>query len=98
LSHPAITLWEQRQARTKLQQQGREQVDELTLFRMIQQMREIVTTAKKATRKARRDTERRQYLKASASLSKVLPPETDIADPQAESTSPAKPFGQIEEW
>jgi putative transposase len=54
LSHPAVTLWEQRQALAKLRQQGREQVDESALFRMIGQMREIVTTAQKATRKARR--------------------------------------------
>ncbi len=51
LSHPAVTLWEQRQALAKLRQLGREQVDESALFRMIGQMREIVTTAQKATRK-----------------------------------------------
>ncbi|WP_205253171.1 Mu transposase C-terminal domain-containing protein, partial [Escherichia coli] len=33
LSHPAVTLWEQRQALAKLRQQGREQVDESALFR-----------------------------------------------------------------
>jgi putative transposase len=49
-----------------LRQQGREQVDESALFRMIGQMREIVTTAQKATRKARRDADRRQHLKATA--------------------------------
>jgi putative transposase len=37
---------------------------------MIGQMREIVTTAQKATRKARRDADRRQHLKATAVLSK----------------------------
>jgi putative transposase len=66
LSHPAVTLWEQRQALAKLRQLGREQVDESALFRMIGQMREIVTTAQKATRKARRDADRRQHLKTSA--------------------------------
>jgi hypothetical protein len=66
LSHPAVTLWEQRQALAKLRQQGREQVDESALFRMIGQMREIVTTAQKATRKARRDADRRQHLKTTA--------------------------------
>jgi putative transposase len=70
LSHPAVTLWEQRQALAKLRQQGREQVDESALFRMIGQMREIVSTAQKATRKARRDADRRQHLKATAVLSK----------------------------
>ncbi|WP_445227679.1 transposase [Enterobacter chengduensis] len=98
LSHPAVTLWEQRQALTKLRQQGREQVDESALFRMIGQMREIVTTAQKATRKARRDADRRQHLKASPPPDKPIPPKTDVADPQADNLPPAKPFDQIEEW
>ena len=98
LSHPAVTLWEQRQALAKLRQQGREQVDESALFRIIGQMREIVTTAQKATRKARRDADRRQHLKASAHLDKPVPPKTDIADPQADNLPPAKPFDEIEEW
>ena len=98
LSHPAVTLWEQRQALAKLRQQGREQVDESALFRMIGQMREIVTTAQKATRKARRDADRRQHLKATVSSDKPVPPQTDIADLQADDRPPAKPFDQIEEW
>jgi putative transposase len=98
LSHPAVTLWEQRQALAKLRQQGREQVDESALFRMIGQMREIVTTAQKATRKARRDADRRQHLKASAQPVKPAPPDADIADQQADNLPPAKPFDQIEEW
>ncbi|WP_121498514.1 Mu transposase C-terminal domain-containing protein [Pseudomonas aeruginosa] len=98
LSHPAVTLWEQRQALAKLRQQGREQVDESALFRMIGQMREIVTSAQKATRKARRDADRRQHLKTSARPDKPVPPDTDIADPQADNLPPAKPFDQIEEW
>ncbi len=98
LSHPAATLWEQRQALAKLRQQGREQVDESALFRMIGQMREIVTTAQKATRKARGDTDRRQHLKTSVPPNKPTLPATDVADPQADNPSPAKPFDQIEEW
>ena len=98
LSHPAVTLWEQRQALTKLRQLGREQVDESALFRMIGQMREIVTTAQKATRKARRDADRRQHLKTSEPPAKPIPPDVDMADPQADNLPPAKPFDQIEEW
>ncbi|EDV9406556.1 Mu transposase C-terminal domain-containing protein [Enterobacter hormaechei] len=98
LSHPAVTLWEQRQALAKLRQQGRDQVDEAALFRMIGQMREIVTTAQKATRKARRDADRRQHLKASAPLVRPAPPDANMADPQADNLPPAKPFDQIEEW
>lgn len=98
LSHPAVTLWEQRQALAKLRQLGREQVDESALFRMIGQMREIVTTAEKATRKARRDADRRQHLKTSEPPAKPIPPDVDMADPQADNLPPAKPFDQIEEW
>ncbi|EFE0815292.1 TPA: transposase [Citrobacter freundii] len=98
LSHPAVTLWEQRQALAKLRQLGREQVDESALFRMIGQMREIVTTAQKATRKARRDADRRQHLKTSEPPAKPIPPDVDMADPQADNQPPAKPFDQIEEW
>jgi len=99
LSHPAVTLWEQRQALEKLRQQGREQVDESALFRMIGQMREIVTTAQKATRKARRDADRRQHLKSTEQPVKATPPaDTDMADAQADNQPPAKPFDQIEEW
>jgi putative transposase len=82
-----------------LRQQGREQVDESALFRMIGQMREIVTTAQKATRKARRDADRRQHLKTTAPPVKTTPPpDADMADPQADNQPPAKPFDQIEEW
>lgn len=98
LSHPAVTLWEQRQALAKLRQLGREQVDESALFRMIGQVREIVTTAQKATRKARRDADRRQHLKTSEPPAKPIPPDVDMADPQADNLPPAKPFDQIEEW
>ncbi|EML8071915.1 transposase [Pseudomonas aeruginosa] len=98
LSHPAVTLWEQRQALAKLRQLGREQVDESALFRMIGQMREIVTTAQKATRKARRDADRRQHLKTSEPPAKPIPPDVDMADPQADNLPLAKPFDQIEEW
>ena len=98
LSHPAVTLWEQRQALAKLRQLGREQVDESALFRMIGQMRESVTTAQKATRKARRDADRRQHLKTSEPPAKPIPPDVDMADPQADNLPPAKPFDQIEEW
>ncbi|AWK15543.1 DDE-type integrase/transposase/recombinase (plasmid) [Candidatus Fukatsuia symbiotica] len=93
LSHPAVTLWEQRQALTKLRQLGREQVDESALFYMIRQMRDIVTTAQQNTRRTRRDAVRRQHLKELPAPSKPAPPESDVADSQK-----ALPFDQIEEW
>ena len=98
LSHPAITLWEQRQALARLRQLGREQVDEVTLFRMIRQMRDIVDTAQHTTRKARRDTERRQHLKTLSPSGRPAPPAIGIPDVKTEGQPPATPFDQIEEW
>ena len=98
LSHPAVTLWEQRQALARLRELGRDQVDESALFRMIEQMRDIVTTAQQTTRKARRDADRRRHLKASAPPGNPVPPDTDRADSPTGSQPPAKPFDQIEEW
>ena len=98
LSHPAITLWEQRQALASLRQLGREQVDEAALFSMIRQMRDIVDTAQHTTRKARRDQERRQHLKPQSPSGKLAPPVTDVPDAQTKGQPAAMPFGQIEEW
>lgn len=98
LSHPAVTLWEQRQALTKLRQKGRDQIDESALFSMIRQMREIVTTAERATRRARRDADRIRHLKPSGPPLKTVLPEADVTDPRADNQLPPKPFDQIEEW
>lgn len=98
LSHPAITLWEQRQALARLRQLGREQVDEAALFRMIRQMRDIVDTAQHTTRKTRRDTERRRHLKTRSPPGTPAPPVADIPDTQTDGQPPATPYDQIEEW
>ncbi|WP_342248725.1 Mu transposase C-terminal domain-containing protein [Sphingomonas sp. OTU376] len=98
LSHPAITLWEQREALTKLRQQGREQVDEAALFRMVGQMRDIVTTAQKATRKARRDADRRQHLQAYVPPETRTLPKSAAIDESQDNRPSAKPFDQVEEW
>lgn len=98
LAHPAITLWEQRQAMTQLRQLGREQVNEVTLFNMIRQMRDIVDTAQHATRKMRRDTQRRQHLTQRAPSHQLVPPNTDTDNSLPAVDSLFLPFDQIEEW
>lgn len=99
LSHPAVTVWEQRQALTRLRQQGRDQVDEQSVFAMIEQMRTITQTASKATRKSRRDQERRRHLKGPQSFDRVAPP----PDAGEDSDGPEHPiraaaFEDIEQW
>ncbi len=98
LSHPAITLWEQNQALAQLRQRGRDQVDESTLFSMIQQMLDITHTARKVTRKVRRDNERRQHIKEVTPFIGPEPPVEETAKINTSKTIPAVPFKQIEEW
>ena len=59
LAHPPVTLWEQQAAVARLREQGRTQVDETALFRMVEQLRTITDTAAATTRRARRDAQRR---------------------------------------
>ena len=97
LSHPAVTLWEQRHALARLRELGHAKMDEASLFRMIGQMRDIVATARKATRKMRRDADRRRHLKAQAPPLPLVPPNVDVSASSGE-LPPASPFDEIEEW
>ncbi|WP_430786997.1 Mu transposase C-terminal domain-containing protein [Actinoplanes sp. G11-F43] len=95
LAHPPVTLWEQQAAVARLREQGRAQVDETALFRMVEQMRTITDTAAATTRRARRDVQRRAAVpvaRTSAPNAVVPPPES------AGSVAVAEPFAVIEEW
>ena len=99
LARPSVTLWEHRQAVARLRQQGRDQVDEQALFTMIEQMRGIAATAQKATRKSRRDRERRRHLSlADRPSAPTPPPGPGNDDDPVQEPSPARPFDDIEDW
>jgi len=93
LSHPPVSVWEQRAAVARLRELGRSQVDEAALFRMVEQMRAITESAVKTTRKSRRDAERRPVPPAAGGGAPPVPP----ASSTSESVS-ATPFDVIEEW
>jgi putative transposase len=58
LSHPAISLFEYRLALKRLRDNGKQQVQEHSLFKAIDEIRNIVTTAASTTRAARRNRTR----------------------------------------
>jgi len=97
VSHPAVTLWEHRQALARLRQQGHDQVNEEALFRMIDQMREITTTAQRATRRSRRDLQRRRHLQASGPVKNPTAPPDEML-PATNETAAARPFDEVEQW
>ncbi|HVB45027.1 MAG TPA: Mu transposase C-terminal domain-containing protein [Streptosporangiaceae bacterium] len=92
LSRPTISAWEQAAAIARLRELGRADVDETTLFAMVEQMRAITDAASSTTRRARRDRERRAAVPARPQPETALPPEHDDAEAEA------SPFEVIEQW
>jgi putative transposase len=98
MSHPPVSVWEHRAAVERLRAQGRDQVDEDSLFRMVEQMRSITEAAAASTRKARRDAVRRAdgaaatRRKGSGGIAAPQVPPDDTAP------APAAPFDVIEQW
>lgn len=98
LSHPAVTLWEHRQAVSRLRERGRREVDEAALFAMIDQMREIVGSARTRTRRTRRDHERRRHLLAATNTANAALPPPDTVPADGGACVSVAPFDDIEEW
>jgi putative transposase len=92
-SRPPVSAWEQQAAVARLREAGRADVDEASLFAMVEQMRQIADTAAATTRTARRARERRAAVPARPEPATALPPgEQDGAG------ADARPFEVIEQW
>lgn len=91
MSHPPVSVWEQRAATTALRAAGREEIDEDALFRTIEKMRQVVTNAAALTKRARRAADRRTDRPSPARRDPV-PPSGPSGD------GPAVPYPVIEEW
>lgn len=59
-SLPSMSVWECRQAKDRLKKEGASSVNEHEIFRAITELREQVDKAKKKTKKARRQAQRRR--------------------------------------
>lgn len=98
MSNPAVSVWEHRQALARLRERGASEVDEASLFRMIEQMRTIAESAQKTTKRTRREIQRRTQTWTTTRPTPpvaeppVVPAETDAAVP------PVARFGEIEQW
>ena len=93
MSRPAITLWEHRCAVERIRQQGRQQVDEDHIFKMVTEMRLIAEQAVSAKKSARRSVARRAHLPPLGATRPISPPSLESA------ASPSiRPFDDIELW
>jgi putative transposase len=95
LSHPPISVWEHKAALARLRAEGRAQVDEDALFRMVEQMHAITDAAATTTRRARRDAARRAAVPPRPPAEPVCVPPDEAGD---EADEPAAPFDVIEQW
>ena len=91
MQHPAITLWEHRQAMARLKEQGRTTYDEHAIFRTITAMRGLAETARHQTQATRRMQARRARLPSAPAPHVAPPPAVDDA------SVPIQPF-EVEEW
>lgn len=94
ISRPPVTLWEQRRAVENLREQGREQVDEASIFRMIEEMREITEGAVKERKRVRRDMNRRAHLDRATDDDRLA---ASIAGEEVDDGKAVKPF-EVEGW
>jgi len=94
ISRPPVTLWEQRKAVENLRKQGREQVDEASIFGMIEEMREITEGAVKERKRVRRDMNRRAHLDRAKDDNRLAAP---IASEEVDDGRAVKPF-EVEDW
>lgn len=100
ISNPAVSVWEHRQALSRLRERETSQVDEAALFRMIEQMRHLSETASKTTKRVRREAARRQQTRDTQQINRASPiPAAPVVPASADPAEvPVQRFEQIEEW
>ncbi len=96
LRRPAISLWEHRLALKRLREEGRAQVDEEAIFEAIDAMRGIADRASAASKRARRQRERRPRPEVTIEA----PPRPKLAPPARVEPLPddQRVFSNVEEW
>ncbi len=94
LSRPSISLWEHRLALRRLREHNRMQIDEMSLFNAVAELRTIEKAAVSLTRSARRNQTRRMQPEPIGH-SAATPPDSVV---WANATQPLSPFAEIEAW
>ncbi|WDE03875.1 DDE-type integrase/transposase/recombinase [Thalassomonas viridans] len=98
-SHPAISIWELREARKRAEAQGREDINEAAIFDAFERMREIEEQAVTKTKAVRRSVQRR---KSNKSVEKPSTPAPDAVITKELNISVdeelIEPFDEMDEW
>jgi putative transposase len=94
MTHPAMSVWELREVRRQLKEEGHKAVNEDLIFRAYNRLRALQDEAVKETKKARRSAQRRRLHQ------QIEPPEvadaTDLNDFPVDNLDDIEPFDEIE--
>jgi len=94
-THPPISVWELREVRRKLKEEGRQSVNEDLIFDAYNRLRVLEAAAVHATKKARREAQRRR---GHSAVERPRPaPVTSLPDGQLARAEDIQPFDEIEE-
>jgi len=95
-AHPAISIWELREAKHRLQEAGAQAVDEEQLFAAYNRLKAIEEAAVRETKAARRKAQRQRLHAATA---RPLTPHADTASvpPEPDDADDIEPFDDLEE-
>jgi putative transposase len=94
-AHPPISVWELREVRRKLKDEGRQSVNEDLIFDAYNRLRVLEAEAVHATKKARREAQRRR---GHGLVERPRPaPVTSVPDHQLARAEDIQPFAEIEE-
>ena len=98
-SHPAISIWELREARKTVKADGRRHVDEQALFDAYERMREVERQAVEKSKAARRSKQRRTQHKATPKPQAQAQTQNIETEPQEQTLdSPViEPFDEMDE-
>ncbi|WP_245964738.1 Mu transposase C-terminal domain-containing protein [Trinickia dinghuensis] len=97
-SHPPISVWELREAKKALEDQGRQHLDERAIFDAYERMREIERSAQANTTAARRAQQRRKLGLAAPKPRGSATPPIALAD-EVPPANPAsiQPFDELDD-
>jgi putative transposase len=94
-AHPPISVWELREVRRKLKEDGHKSVNEELIFDAYNRLRALEAEAVRETKKARRAAQRRRdHVQAQRPQAGSL---TSLSEPQLARAEDIQPFDEIEE-
>ena len=97
-SHQPMSLWELKEVKRRLQEEGRKDINEDLIFDTFEKMRAMEAEAVKVTKKMRRDRQRRKIHKSASEPLRVLREKVvETETPNANSEDRIAPFDDLEE-